>query len=57
MTVCVICGDNLDRHRGARGERCGTCSRFRTRNGRDRPETLVSRLTEKDIERTTMRRR
>lgn len=51
---CIICGDSLERRRGARGERCGTCSRYRTRHGDDRPFELVARLTERDIERELM---
>lgn len=54
---CVICGDQLDRHRGARGDRCGTCTRYRQRNSTDRPEGLVIKLTERDIEKALSKQR
>lgn len=54
--LCTICGDQLHRHRGARGDRCGTCSRYHQRHHTDRPEHLIIRLTEKDIERELTRR-
>lgn len=49
--TCVRCGDRLERDRGARGQRCGTCSRYHQRHGTDRPEHLIVKLTERDIER------
>ena len=55
MSRCVRCGDQLDRDRGARGGRCGTCSRYHQRHGTDRPDHLIIRLTEKDIERQLTR--
>lgn len=55
--TCSVCGDRLDRDRGARGRRCGTCSRYRQRNRADRPEGLVIKLTERDIEQELTRRR
>jgi hypothetical protein len=54
--TCVVCGDRLERARGARGKRCGTCSRYFTRHGVDRPVELVIRLTERDIARELMAR-
>lgn len=56
MKQCRVCGDRLERHRGARGGRCGTCSRYHQRHGTDRPFELIARLTEKDIERGLTRR-
>jgi hypothetical protein len=55
--TCTICGDQLDRARGARAGRCGTCSTYRYRHGHDRPLDLVVRLTEQDIDRELIRRR
>jgi hypothetical protein len=55
MSRCAICGDQLDRNRGARGERCGTCSTYRYRTGLDRPHDLVVKQTERDIERALTR--
>lgn len=55
--TCAICGDRLDRNRGARAGRCGTCSTYRYRHGKDRSEGLIVKLTERDIERELMRRR
>lgn len=55
--LCVICGDRLERHRGARGDRCGTCDTYRRRRGHDRSHDLIIRLTERDIERASTRRR
>lgn len=54
---CVRCGDRLDRTRGARGDRCGTCARYRTRHGTDRPDHLIIKQTERDIDRELTRRR
>ena len=48
---CAICGDTLDRDRGARAGRCGTCTKYRSRNGTDRPDDLVIKQTQRDIER------
>jgi hypothetical protein len=56
VSRCVICGDRLDRDRGARGERCGTCATYRYRHGADRPFKLVVKQTERDIERELRRR-
>lgn len=53
---CIVCGDRLDRRRGARGDRCGTCDRHWHRHGTDRPDDLVIKLTERDIERALTRR-
>lgn len=57
MSRCVICGDRLDRDRGARGHRCGTCAAYRYRHGTDRPDALIIRLTMRDIERELIRKR
>lgn len=57
MSRCAICGDQLDRNRGARGDRCGTCSTYRYRHGTDRSHNLIVKLTERDIERELVRRR
>jgi uroporphyrinogen-III synthase len=51
MSRCAICGDKLNRARGARGARCRTCYAYRRRHGHDRPLELIVRLTERDIER------
>lgn len=53
--TCCVCGDRLERRRGARGRRCGTCAKYRARNGHDRPFDLVARLTQRDIEREFVR--
>lgn len=53
---CIVCGDTLDRHRGARGPRCGTCATHRYRHGVDRTEAMIIRLTQRDIERALTRR-
>ena len=50
MNRCVVCGDQLDRNRGARGHRCRTCDTYRRRKGTDRPDELIMRLTRRDIE-------
>lgn len=55
--TCRVCGDQLDRNRGARGHRCGTCSRYHQRHRTDRSEDLIIKLTEKDIERSLAARR
>lgn len=55
--TCRICGDRLDRRRGARAGRCGTCATYRYRHGADRTDELVIKLTERDIERELARRR
>ena len=55
--TCTICGDRLDRNRGARAGRCGTCATYRYRHGAERPFDLVIKQTEKDIEREHARRR
>lgn len=57
MSRCVVCGDSLSRDRGARGHRCGTCARYRTRHGTDRPNELIVKLTMRDIERELIARR
>ena len=57
MNRCRVCGDRLDRSRGARGQRCGTCTRYHQRHQSDRPEGLVIKLTERDIEREMRRRK
>lgn len=54
--TCHVCGDLLDRTRGARGTRCGTCTRYRTRHGHDRPLELIVRLTQRDIEKELLLR-
>jgi hypothetical protein len=55
--TCTNCGDQLDRNRGARAGRCGTCSTYRYRHGHDRPLDLIIRLTKRDIEQELTRRR
>lgn len=55
--TCTICGDHLDRTRGARAGRCGTCSTYRYRHGHDRPHHLIVRLTKRDIDRELIQRR
>lgn len=57
MERCIVCGDTLERARGARGERCRPCRQYLYRTGRDRPWELVARLTERDVERELERRR
>jgi hypothetical protein len=52
---CTICGDHLDRTRGARGDRCRTCDTYRRRRGTDRPDDLVVKQTQRDIERASKR--
>lgn len=56
MRTCIICGDALHRHRGARAGRCGTCATYHYRHGHDRPHHLIATLTQKDIERALTRR-
>jgi len=53
---CEVCGDQLERNRGARAGRCGTCSTYRYRHGKDRAQHLIARLTARDIERELARR-
>jgi hypothetical protein len=53
---CIHCG-RLDRNRGARAGRCGTCATYRYRHGKDRPHDLVIKLTKRDIEQEYLRRR
>jgi hypothetical protein len=55
--TCVVCGDRLDRKRGARAGRCGTCANYRYQKGVDRSKELIVKLTERDIERERSRRR
>lgn len=57
MSRCIVCGDRLNRNRGARAGRCGTCATYRYRRGTDRTEDLVIKLTERDVERQLLRRR
>lgn len=44
--MCLVCGGPA-----IAKERCRTCYEYRRRHGTDRPEELVIRLTELDIER------
>ncbi|MGH3476009.1 MAG: hypothetical protein ACRDQD_04140 [Nocardioidaceae bacterium] len=50
MTECVVCGDRLDRARGARGRRCATCTRYRQRHGHDRPLALVEKFADRKLQ-------
>jgi hypothetical protein len=52
---CIICGDTLARHRGARAGRCGTCATHWYRHGTDRTEAMIIRLTQRDIDRALTR--
>ena len=50
--ACRVCGDPVVKAKG----RCATCYVYLRRNGRDRPEHLVVRLTERDVTRELERK-
>jgi hypothetical protein len=50
--ACAICGDPTTLAR----DRCPTCYQFLRRRGSDRSEKLITRLTQRDIEREWARK-
>lgn len=50
---CAVCGDPTTIARN----KCHTCYEYARRHGQDRPLRLITRLTQRDIERETLKRR
>lgn len=51
--TCHVCADP----RTVAKDRCHTCYEYARRHGTDRSHKLISRLTQRDIEREALRRR